>query len=164
MPLGHWKTSRNTHRHRPPLQKRMMRVTRCRTSPSTTLWRPCGIVRQLTIQCSNGPQGALTFQKAMGVALHHVPWMYGYNQESARTSPFLLEGSGGSRPTEARAGAEQSGGFKDTVVSCAVSALPSIMEIGLLPTTGAGSDQLLTHFGVPVPGVNVALKWLTASS
>ena len=67
-----------------------------------------------------------------------------------------------------RKGAEQSGEFLDTVVSvyhgCAVSALPSIMEVGLLPTTGAGSDQLLTHFGVPVPGVYVAPTWLTASS
>ena len=38
------------------------------------------------------------------------------------------------------------------------------MEIGLLPTTGAGSDQLLTHFAVPVPGVYAAPTWLTASS
>ncbi len=45
-----------------------------------------------------------------------------------------------------------------------VAALPSIMEMALRPTLGAGSDVLHTHFGCMVLGVYMAKSWRVASS
>ena len=45
-----------------------------------------------------------------------------------------------------------------------VGALPSILEEGFKPSLGAGSDALLAHYGVPVPGCHVAHSWKEAST
>ena len=42
--------------------------------------------------------------------------------------------------------------------------VPSILGRGLLPTVGAGSDQLKEQFGLIVPGVYVAKSWKHSSN
>ena len=45
-----------------------------------------------------------------------------------------------------------------------IEALPSILENGLCPCLGAGSDAVMAHFGMTIPGVYVSRSWQVAKT
>ena len=52
---------------------------------------------------------------------------------------------------------------QDWYHGCHVSSALSILQSGFKPGFGTGSDNLLRHYGVPVPGVYLASSWQRAS-
>jgi hypothetical protein len=101
------------------------------------------------------PSEKLTFQRALAVALNHLPPDCFITIKSSKPVPrrFLS----GSDP------AYLDGSVQEVYHGSSVFSAVGIAEQGFKAGLGAGSDSLKAHFGVPVAGVYVAKSWTTAS-
>ena len=96
------------------------------------------------------PSPSIQFEKALAVAVHHLPPNCFVSIENGHTL------------TSAQAEEK----WLDVYHGTSIHTLPNIIEEGFQPGTGAGSDILQEKYGYtrPVPGVYVAKSWMVAST
>ena len=117
-------------------------------------------VNTLRQSCDEGtgafkwPSTRFSFIRAFSVALHHLPTGHMVTIKNAQPLPAKFFDLNGKLLEN----------VSDLYHGTSPSMVPSIMGRGLLPTVGAGSDQLKEQYGLIVPGVYVSKSWKHSSS